>query len=152
MGIFLFYLYGINRWYFFPILLLCFLLYSLYKSWWLGDWIVANWPWIYLFKDGWWCGWLSSKLGKNEVILWPYWASLMQKCNNMRNLLNITCKLPNSSHRYQVAKQQNIADMCRLSVTNTLPVYAKRTFTFSVIQHCQTAVWQIQRGSLQTMG
>lgn len=50
----------------------------------------------------------------------------MQKCNNLRNLLKITCKLPNSSHRYQVAKQQNIADMCRLSVTNTLPVYAKK--------------------------
>ncbi len=50
----------------------------------------------------------------------------MQKCNNLRDLLNITCKLPNSSHRYQVAKQQNIADMCRLSVTNTLPVYAKK--------------------------
>lgn len=50
----------------------------------------------------------------------------MQKCNNLRNLLKITCELPNSSHRYQVAKQQNIADMCRLSVTNTLPVYAKK--------------------------
>ncbi len=50
----------------------------------------------------------------------------MQKCNNLRNLLNITCKLPNSSHRCQVAKLQNIADMCRLSVTNTLPVYAEK--------------------------
>lgn len=50
----------------------------------------------------------------------------MQKWNNLRNLLNITCELPNSSHRYQVAKQQNIADMCRLSVTNTLPVYAEK--------------------------
>lgn len=50
----------------------------------------------------------------------------MQKCNNLRNLLNITCKLPNSSHRCQVVKLQNIADMCRLSVTNTLPVYAEK--------------------------
>lgn len=50
----------------------------------------------------------------------------MQKCNNLRNLLNIKCKLPNSSHRCQVAKLQNIADMCRLSVTNTLPVYAEK--------------------------
>jgi len=55
----------------------------------------------------------------------------MQKWNNLRNLLNITCKLPNSSHRCQVAKQQNIADMCRLSVTNTLPVYAEKDIHFS---------------------
>ena len=50
----------------------------------------------------------------------------MQKWNNLRNLLNITCELSNSSHRCQVAKQQNIADMCRLSVTNTLPVYTEK--------------------------
>ena len=55
----------------------------------------------------------------------------MQKWNNLRNLLNITCKLPNSSHRCQVAKQQNIADMCKLSVTNTLPVYAEKDIHFS---------------------
>lgn len=50
----------------------------------------------------------------------------MQKWNDPRNLLNIKCKLPNFSHRYQVAKQQNTADMCRLSVTNTLPIYAEK--------------------------
>lgn len=64
----------------------------------------------------------------------------MQKCNNLRNLLNIMCKLPNSSHRCQVAKQQNTADMCRLSVTNTLPVYAEKDIHISDKKYCQTVV------------
>lgn len=64
----------------------------------------------------------------------------MQKWNNLCNLLNITCKLPHFTHRCQVAKQQNTADMCRLSVTNTLPVYAEKYIYISDKKHCQTVV------------
>lgn len=45
-----------------------------------------------------------------------------QDCNKQRNSLNHTCKIPFSSYRCQVAKKQDAADICRLSVTNALPV------------------------------
>ena len=49
-----------------------------------------------------------------------------QDCNNQRNSLNHTCRLPYSSVCCQVEKMQNTADICRLSVTNALPVYLER--------------------------
>ena len=78
-----------------------------------------------------------------------------QDCKNQRNSLTHTCKLPYSSVRCQVAKMQNTADICRLSVTNALPVYRiyadfplrmhylftlKEGSLFTLITNCQTAV------------
>lgn len=39
------------------------------------------------------------------------------------------CKLPFSSYRCQVAKKQDAADICKLSVTNALPVYGERSLS-----------------------
>ena len=67
----------------------------------------------YADKDGW----------------FPNRASKKQDCNKQRNYLNHTCKLPFSSYRCQVAKKQDAADICRLSVTNALPVYDDRSLS-----------------------
>lgn len=65
-----------------------------------------------------------------DIAALPNRAFQKQDCNNWRNSLNHTCKLPYFSVRCQVAKMQNTADVRRFSVTNTLPVSPKRGRSF----------------------